>query len=262
MTRRHPAAFVADEIRKDLKTKVIGRRVVVLAEAASTQDEAKAQAATSPRSGTVIFADAQTRGRGRFRRVWQSEPGKDLTFSVVLRAPHHEVNPSLVTVTASVAVCEAVVQSAKIPAEIKWPNDVLVGGKKLAGILVERTSPRFQPPAFILGIGLNVNSKPPLATATSLSAEAGREFDRVTLARELLRELDYWFEEAMLGNVGLIAEHWRLRSATLGMRITLIRAGRRISGRVLDISPAAGLTLQLDNGKTETFKGEQVTVYE
>jgi BirA family transcriptional regulator, biotin operon repressor / biotin---[acetyl-CoA-carboxylase] ligase len=262
MTRKKPAAFTADEIRKDLKTKVIGRRVVVLAEAASTQDEAKAEAATSSRSGTVIFAEAQTRGRGRFQRVWQSEPGKDLTFSVVLRAPHAEVSPSLLTVTASVAVCETVVQTASLPAEIKWPNDVLIRGRKVAGILVERTQPKFQPTAFILGIGLNVNSTPALATASSLSAEAGEEFDRVTLAKELLRELDYWFEEARLGNVELIAERWRKRSATMGRRITLIRAGKRISGRVIDISPAAGLTLELDSGKTETFKGEHVTVAE
>jgi len=254
--------LVAEELRHDLGTHHFGRRMIVLSETPSTQDAARAEAAKSARSGTVVFAETQTRGRGRFRREWTSTPGKDLTFSTVLRAPHHELNPSLVTVTASVAVCETLVETLNLPARIKWPNDVILADRKVAGILVERTQPKERPPAFILGIGINVNGAPPLKAATSLGEVSGEDVDRTTLARALLRSLDAWFDEAQRGHTEMIANHWRRFSSTLGTRITLIRSGHRFTGRVVDISHQLGLTLQLDDGLTMTFRGEQVTLGE
>lgn len=265
---KHPASklsesvapLVAAEVARDLGTAVIGRRVIVLDETASTQDAARREAAKSARSGTVVFAESQTKGRGRFHRKWQSAPGEDLTFSVVFRAPHDTFNPSLVTVTASVAVCETVVETLNLPARIKWPNDVMLADAKLAGILVETFHPRRHPGAFLLGIGLNVNSKPPLKTATSLKAVSGREVDRPRLAREILRALDAWFEEVRLGHTALVGNHWRRFSSTLGTRVTVVRGRHRFTGRAVDLSDDFGLTLQLDDGMTATFRGEQVTV--
>lgn len=252
--------LVADEIRAGLHTTVFGRRVIVLDETTSTQDAARREAAGSPCSGTVVFTEEQSRGRGRFHRDWQSTPGKDLTFSVVLRAPDHELNPSLLTVTTSVAVCETVVETLNLPARIRWPNDIVLAGRKIAGILVERTQPRRCPPAFILGVGLNVNSTPTLKTATSLSEVSGHEIDRLSLARELLRSLDNWFEEASRGHTDLVGNHWRRFSSTLGTRITVVRGSHRFTGRVVDISHRLGLTLELDSGLTMTFRGEHVSV--
>ena len=159
--------LVAEEVRAGLGTTLIGRRVITLDETVSTQDVARREAAGSSRAGTVVFAEKQSRGRGRFHREWQSEHRKDLTFSVVLRAPHRDSNPSLLTVTASVAVCETLVEALNLPARIRWPNDILLAGRKVAGILVERTAPAHQPPAFLLGVGVNVNSRPVLESATS-----------------------------------------------------------------------------------------------
>ena len=252
--------LVAREIRDGLGTDVFGRRIVVLDETTSTQDEARHEAARSSRSGTVIFAETQIRGRGRLQRKWQSTPGEDLTFSVVLRAPHHELNPTILTVTASVAVCETVVEVMNLPARIRWPNDITLAGRKIAGILVERTQPKEHPPAFILGVGVNVNSKPKLKTATSLGEVSQREIDRVWLARELLRSLDGWFEEAKRGHTELVGNHWRRFSSTLGTRVTIVRGGHRFTGRVVDVSHSLGLTLEMDNGLTTTFRGEHVTL--
>jgi BirA family biotin operon repressor/biotin-[acetyl-CoA-carboxylase] ligase len=252
--------LVAEEVRAGLGTTLIGRRVITLDETVSTQDVARREAAGSSRAGTVVFAEKQSRGRGRFHREWQSEHRKDLTFSVVLRAPHRDSNPSLLTVTASVAVCETLVEALNLPARIRWPNDILLAGRKVAGILVERTAPAHQPPAFLLGVGVNVNSRPVLESATSLSAVRGRDVDRQELARALLRSLDAWFEEVRQGHTQLVANHWRRFSATLGTRIT-VRSGRhRFTGRVVDLSDAFGLTLQLDDGLTQDFRGEHVTV--
>ena len=252
--------LAAEEIRDGLATDLFGRRVIVLDETTSTQDVAREEAARSSRSGTVVFAEKQTRGRGRLHRDWQSAPGKDLTFSVVLRAPHHELNPTMLTVTTSVAVCETIVEALNLPARIRWPNDIILAERKIAGILVERTQPRRHPPAFLLGVGVNVNSRPRLKTATSLAEVTGREIDRAWLARELLRSLDGWFEEARRGHTELVGNHWRRFSSTLGTRVTIVRGGHRFTGRAVDISHSLGLTLELDDGLTMTFRGEQVTL--
>ena len=252
--------LVPKEIRAELGTTVFGKRVIVLEETSSTQDAARSEAANSSASGTVVFTEKQTKGRGRFHRNWQSTPGKDLTFSVVLRAPHHELNPSMLTVTTSVAVCETIVETLNLPARIRWPNDIILAGRKIAGILVERTQPKRYPPAFLLGVGINVNSRPRLKSATSLGAVSGQEIDRVLLAREVLRSLDGWFEEVTRGHTDLVGDHWRRFSSTLGTRVTIVRGRHRFTGRVVDISDTLGLTLQLDDGLTTTFRGEQVTL--
>ncbi len=259
---KQPSAggLVATEISRGLGTGVFGRKVVVVEETVSTQELARREASKSARSGTVIFAESQTKGRGRFHRRWHSSPGEDLTFSVVLRAPHETFRPSLITVTASVAVCETVVEKLNLPARIKWPNDVMLADAKLAGILVEAFAPRSQPPAFILGIGLNVNSKPPMKGSTSLKEVSGREFDRTALAREILRSLDGWFEEAQRAHAALVANHWRRFSSTLGTRVTVLLGRQRFTGRAVDLSDDFGLTLQFERGTTMTFRGEQVTL--
>jgi BirA family biotin operon repressor/biotin-[acetyl-CoA-carboxylase] ligase len=252
--------LVAADISRDLGTSMFGRKVIVLDETTSTQDAAKREAAKSPRSGTVIFAESQTKGRGRFHRAWQSAPGEDLTFSVVMRAPREEFNPSLVTVAASVAVCETIVETLNLPARIKWPNDVMLADAKVAGLLVESFAPRRQPPAFLLGIGINVNSTPPMKTATSLKTVSGRAIDRLALARDVLRALDGWFEEVRLGHAALVGNHWRRFSSTLGTRVTVLRGRHRFTGRAVDLSDDFGLTIQLDDRLLVTFRGEQVTV--
>jgi len=252
--------LVAEEIRHELGTHVFGRKIVVLDEIGSTQDAARQEAASSSRSGTVVFAETQTKGRGRFRREWKSAPGRDLTFSVVLRSTDHEFNPSLLTVTTSVAVCETLVETLNLPARIRWPNDIILADRKVAGILVERTLPRNRPAAFVLGIGLNVNSTPTLRTATSLAEVSGSEIDRLMLARELLRTLDGWFDEVRRGHTDLVGNHWRRFSTTLGTRVTVVRGKHRFTGRVVDISHRLGLTLELDDGLTMTFRGEHVTL--
>ena len=252
--------LVAAEISRGLGTSLFGRRVIVLDETSSTQDAARREAARSPRSGTVIFAESQTKGRGRYNRRWQSTPGEDLTFSVVLRAPEGEFNPSMITVTASVAVCETIVEKLNLPARIKWPNDIMLADGKLAGLLVEVTKPRSHPPAFLLGVGINVNSTPTLKTASSLSSVSGRRIDRAELAREVLRSLDAWFEEARRGHAALVGNHWRRFSSTLGTRVTVVQGSRRFTGRAVDLSDDFGLTLQFPGGSLITFKGEQVSV--
>ena len=148
---------------------------------------------------------------------------------------------------------------------IRWPNDVIVEAKKIAGVLVEaRYGPRGR--ELVLGIGLDVNAAAPempeeiAGLATSLSEAAGEEFDRVGVAQALLLALDRWYQIKLDGDADAINRRWRELSATLGRRIVLEEHGRRYEGNVIDVDIRHGLALRLDRGTIRHFRGEQVSL--
>ena len=198
----HQELFIRPLPGRDSKPPVIGREIIVVPTVTSTNDEIEKLARDGVPEGVVVFAEEQTRGRGRMGRTWSSLRGKDLIFSVLLRPPWPPMAMTRLTVLAAVAVaravgrfCEAAHQSKAADPQsrptIKWPNDVLLDGKKVAGILVE-THDDYA----ILGIGLNVNGTgrdfPPelRSTATSLRISKGKTWDREALATELLSQLN------------------------------------------------------------------------
>ena len=250
----------AEEIQAAVHGHLVNRRIHVLDEVTSTQDVARRHAGQTDAGGLVFFAEHQTAGHGRFGRSWQSPSGRNLLFSVVLRFPHQPADPSLVTVTASVAVCEALFESMNLPVQIKWPNDVLLADRKVAGVLVEQTRPRRRAPAYLVGIGLNVNAAPDLPEAISLAEFVHRPVDRTLVACELLDRLETWYRRADAGESDDIVEHWRRHSSTLGRRITLMSAGRRYTGRVLDMDLVHGLSIQTDTASILTFRPEKATL--
>lgn len=257
--------LIAREIKRDLKTKIIGRQVTVLERVTSTNDAAWQEALSGASEGTVIFAEEQTAGRGRMGRSWLSPPRSGLLFSVVLR-PELEVRQSnLLTVVSAVAVAEALQERLGPHARIRWPNDITVRDRKVAGILVEGRS-LATGSAFVLGIGVNVRARPRefppeiRETATSLAAETGTPPERNDLARRLLASLDRWYGDLRLGEYGHIARRWRRLSSTLGERVTLLESGREFRGRVLDLSLEDGLIVRLDEGVTRIFHPSTVTL--
>jgi len=165
----------------------------------STNDEALAWAAQGAPDGAVVVADEQTKGRGRLSRKWITRPGAALAFSVVLRPSDQECQSlQLFSALAALAVQQALAKLTQLPAEIKWPNDVLVNGKKLCGILVETVWMETQVEALVVGIGVNVasSSVPPakdlLFPATCVEAEAGHEVQREELLTAILDEFFDW----------------------------------------------------------------------
>lgn len=230
---------------------------------ASTSDEAANWARDkydpAPHGG-VILADSQTGGRGRLGRQWHSPPGQNLYFSCVLRPelPIHKVPP--ITLCAGLAVCE-IVNSLGVAASIKWPNDVLVGGRKLAGVLTEMSTQAQKLEAVIVGVGINVNSIefPPELSATSLRLESGAEHDRALLLGNVLRSMDHWVErycsEGVAGLAQAFAEHSMLRGKEVRARVS----GVLIVGRVaslgedgsLEIIDAAGTVHRVIAGEVE-----------
>jgi BirA family biotin operon repressor/biotin-[acetyl-CoA-carboxylase] ligase len=213
--------------------------------------------------GTVIFALEQTAGRGRFGARWWSPPGACLLFSVALWPRAAQGAPALLTLAGAVSVAEVLRRSYRMDARIRWPNDVVVGGRKIAGILVEtRRSSRLHPTA-ILGVGLNLNVKrreipPELArTTTSVLAETGAAADATAAARSLLRCLDRWYERLRAKGPGPLIRRWRRLSSTLGKRVVLDEKGRIRRGLVTGITAAGQLAVRLDSGAQHLFRAER-----
>jgi BirA family biotin operon repressor/biotin-[acetyl-CoA-carboxylase] ligase len=257
--------LIAREIARGLDAKIVGRQVAVLDRVPSTNDAAWQEALSGAPEGTVIFAEEQTAGRGRMGRRWFSPPRSGLLFSIVLRPQLEVQQSSLLTVLSAVAVAEALQERLGLPARIRWPNDITIRDRKVAGILVEGRS-LATGSAFVLGIGVNVRGRardfPPelRERATSLAAETRAALERNGLARDLLASLDRWYGDLRRGEYGHIARRWRRISSTLGERVVLFENGREFRGRVLDLSLEDGLIVRLDEGVTRIFHPATVTL--
>ena len=254
------------ELRRTLRTRLVGRRVEVYREVDSTQEAAREAAARGAEAGLVVVAEHQRAGRGRLGRRWLSSAGRNLLASV-LTFPPEAVPATALTITSAVAVAEAVAQGLALEARIRWPNDVLLGGRKVAGILVEGVrspEPREGSPGeagFVIGLGLNVNGRPAeVPGAGSLAEAAGREVDRTTLLVAVLRALDHWYEVLLRGHSDEVEVRWRARSSILGRQVTLEKEGQHYRGRVVDLSVTEGIILELAPGVTRLFTSEHITL--
>ena len=220
MTDPLPAEFADALDRVGPQLPPLGRRVLFFHTTASTNDVALALAAEGDREGTIVLADQQTAGRGRLGRAWHSPAGSGLYVSLVLRPARV---PGLMTLAAGVALAEAVEAATALPPDIKWPNDLLVGRRKLAGILAE-TAPG-DVPQVVVGYGINVGKQafpPDLgARATSLESELGREVDRAALCAATLAAIARRYRDLGDGRFDAILDAWRARSpSSRGARVT------------------------------------------
>ncbi|MBN1341840.1 MAG: biotin--[acetyl-CoA-carboxylase] ligase [Phycisphaerae bacterium] len=255
----------ADRIRSELPTRRIGRTVVVLNETTSTNDAAFDAAARGDADGLAVFAEHQSTGRGRLGRTWQSPRSASVLTSVLLieppEGPKSAELPGKLTLAAGVAVCEAITSAiGDVDPVIRWPNDVLVGDKKLAGILIESRPidvDRIARRAYVIGVGINCLQHrahfgaPLIEIATSLEAESRDPVSRLEVARGLLIELDRWL--AVPIDPSLLRQAWLDRAEPLGQHIRLRQAGNEFLGRTVDLDPAAGLVVELDGGGRRVF---------
>lgn len=260
-----PDRLTADDIKARLKTARIGSEILVFEETASTNDVVEHLAKSGAREGLVVFAESQTRGRGRRGRLWSSPRGKGLWFSVLLRPTLPPSAASRITVAASVAVARAIRQNCGVDARIKWPNDVMVNGKKLAGILTELRAEADEILLAILGIGIDVNCQREdfpgdvANIATSLELETGNAQDRVALAVQVLTALDECYHAA-LTNFETVADEWAKICTTLGRQITVTMGQRRIEGFAQALDGDGALLLRRDSGQVERILGGDVIV--
>ena len=260
-----PDRLTADDLRARRALRVIGSEILVFEETASTNDVVDQLARSQAKEGLVVFAESQTKGRGRHGRTWVSPRGKGLWFSILLRPKLPAMAVSRITVAASVAVAQAVRAVSGVDARIKWPNDVTVHGKKLAGILTELRGETDSITTAILGIGIDVNCGRAdfpagiAETATSLALEMGGPCDRAALAAEVLGALDDCYQMALTDFDRVIGE-WAELSTTLGKQIAVTMGPRRIEGFAQALDGDGALLLRRDNGQIERIVGGDVVV--
>lgn len=262
MTRGILTPLDPDKIRTNLKTRRIGRKIVVYSSTASTNDVAGEYVKNKNNDGLVVFAEEQTSGRGRGGNKWFGSYGDSVLCSILLT--DCELGVESLPLTIAVAVAEAIGKCAKAEAKIKWPNDIILNGKKTAGILVESKKVG-KHTAYVIGIGINCHQKRQSfptelqKTATSIDIETGRFTDRISLTRRLLVSVDHWLTVA--GENGQkVVERWGKLGTQLNQRVALVYNRKRFAGNCIGIDPEKGLILQLDTGGIRMFHTAHTTI--
>ncbi len=252
--------FSEKTIKKGLAVRGIGRSVIYHKTLPSTMDAARLAARHGAPEGTVVVAGEQTRGRGRLQRNWQTPEG-NIALSIVLY-PDVAVLPYLVMM-ASLAVVQSIEAVTGLSAAVKWPNDVLVNGRKVCGILVENEVRSDQPATAVVGIGLNTGLDPEtlgevITAATSLQAETGKPVSRAEIVRKLLEAFDgMWGPDRDLTAVHAA---WKERLATLGQRVTVTWKDTVLEATAEDVDESGALLVRGDDGELTTVVAGDVTL--
>ena len=260
-----PDALHADDLLARLgKTKIVGRDIRVFEETSSTNDVAEKLARDGVKEGVVVFAESQTKGRGRLGRKWLSPTHKGLWFSVLLRPNFRPQETTQLTVISATALRRAIKTVCSVTADIKWPNDILIGGKKVCGILTEMSAEMDRVRHVILGIGVDVNQTEFPAElrklATSLKIEAGEEISRAELAVEILRELDADYARVCAGKFSEVADEWEAACVTIGKNVTVHAGDRKFRGRAESLDDDGALLVRTEHGHLERIIGGDVTL--
>ena len=262
-----PDTLLADDLLARLgKTKIIGRDIQVFEQTTSTNDVVEKLARDGVREGVVVFAESQTKGRGRLGRKWISPARKGLWFSLLLRPNLRPQETTQLTVASATALRRAIVSQTRLQPEIKWPNDILINGKKVAGILTEMSAELDRVRHVIPGIGIDVNqdaSEFPAELrkiATSLKIEAGESFSRPALAVAILEELDEEYARVCAGKFSSIANEWVEHCGTIGRDVTVRIGDRVIQGRAESLDDEGALVLRTEHGRLQRITGGDVTI--
>lgn len=236
-----------------MSTEIVGRQIEVFDEVASTNDEARRLAAEGAPDGTVVIAERQTAGRGRYGHSWVSLPGSIL-MTVILRPEAAEVGT--ICALGVTAACSGIENSTRLAPKIKWPNDVVINDRKLCGAVSEVST------EVLLGIGVNVNADADdfpeelRESATSVREEEGRPVDRENIITAILIELDGLYALWRRGETKVLDQEWESLSDTVGRNVVVLREGLTYEGRVVKISMVEGMLLETDKGDRLWFPYE------
>jgi len=252
---RSPDLLIPSEINPLLETKWIGKKIHFFEAVDSTNTKAYEFALRGAREGEVVIAESQKKGRGRLGREWFSPPFSNLYLSVILRPkiPPHQA--SLITLMAAVATAEALRKFSGLDPRIKWPNDVLLNDRKVAGLLNEIHSEADRIHFVILGIGINLNmdesmvSKEIRSRATSLKKEMGQTISRKEFLKTLLEELETWYEVFLEEGGTIILEAWRDRAQIQGKQVNVTSFGETLRGVAIDVDSDGALILETETGE-------------
>lgn len=243
----------------------IGAKILRVKSCSSTNDLAKELALTGEKEGTAVISDEQTKGKGTKGRVWYSPRKKGLYVSIILHPPHSDI--SLLPLVAGLAVSEAIFESIGIGIRLRWPNDIIWGKKKLAGILCESGFLGNRVNYVILGIGLNVNHgredfpEEIRSFATSLKLITKKDMDAEIILGNLWRALNFWYSQFSQGRKGKIVSAFREKLIlSLGKKIIVITGEKEFSGFFRGINSQGGLVLESQGKRRSFFSAEIKTI--
>ena len=270
----------AENIKRNLATCYVGQNVVCFASTDSTNRVAKELARNGAAEGTLVIADSQTGGRGRLNRQWLAPAGSSLLMSVIFRPQLTPLQTMRVTMVCSLAIAEAIEELTALRVQLKWPNDIVIGGRKLAGILCELGLQANQLDFVVVGMGVNVNldfqdelqqypadNAPDTAQAslrslparsTSLSQELGQPLARLHLLHTLLPRIERRYDRLKAGWIP--NDEWKQRLETLHHVVTVTSDQQHITGQAEDVDADGALLLRLPDGSVTRILAGDVTL--
>jgi len=255
----------AQRIQSRLATRRVGGVVRVFDELDST-NRYVLENANDLGDGAVVLTERQTKGRGRLGRDWRCPRGAGVLCTVCMIEDTSGMDANLLSLLVPVAICDAVRDSTDVFCEIKWPNDLMVGGRKLGGILIEGRSSGESRAVYAIGFGVNClqqrgHFEADLATrATSLEMESSHPIDRTDILVRILTHLDRGLSDPGGWSPIDVCRNWKDRALPLGGRIRLLYDDRTFDGHVIDIDPTAALVVQLDQGGRRAFPAHATSV--
>ena len=245
------ATLSAESISRDLDTAIVARNVLSYGRVGSTNDIATQLATEGTQDGTLVIAEEQTSGRGRMARRWHAPGGSSLLMSLVFYPALPPAQIQRLAMVCSLGVRTGISRITGLEVELKWPNDVMIGGRKVAGLLAEASVSENEVAYVVVGVGINVNLDPAtladvLMPPTSLAHELGRSVDRIDLLRNVLRETDRRYVRLLAG--WSPRDEWASHPATLGRTVTLTQGDTEFSGVAEDVDENGMLLLRDDRG--------------
>lgn len=261
-----PDKLLPEEIGAVLHTKMIGRHICYQESVQSTNEILKKMAIAGAEDGTLCTAEEQTGGKGRLSRGWFSPYGKGLWFSLLLKPSFLPQEAPKMTLLSAVAVVRAIREVCDVKAEIKWPNDVLLEGKKLVGILTEMSAEFGHINYLVVGIGINVCVPREMVpenlrdSAISITDVSKKNFTRVELLGKVLDYMEEYYDIALKEGFGPILTQWRQYSATLGRMVKVISPDKTYTGKAVDIDKNGALLVKKHDGTVETVLAGDVSI--
>ena len=229
-------------IQSGLTTQALGQSIHILTETASTNSLGMTLAESGDPHGTVILAEQQTAGKGRLGRSWVSPPRKNIYCSIILRDPCLQKHLTWIPLATGLALSEAIQKTQTITSSLKWPNDILIRNKKLAGILCQSTSRGQSAGGVIVGFGVNVNAGPEdfpadlQTTSTSLFQESGQLCHRNRLLASMFNHLERWYDQLASHNIDTVKSAYSAACSTLGMDVRCtLKESKEIRGHATAI---------------------------
>ena len=246
--------LLSEEIKLGLNTQIIGKHVIHYDVVSSTQDIAAEMARAGAAEGTLVIAEMQEKGRGRKGRSWVSLPEGGIYLSLILRPNLMPSQVAQIPLIAGVALTKAIRETVLLQPVIKWPNDIIIGKKKVGGILTEMSSEIDGVNYVVLGIGLNVNMPASLLNkdicdiATSLIDECGAYISRTKLVQSFLREFELIYIKYLTFGFSSVKDEWKTFNNTIGSQVKISDSGTDIEGEAIDIDNDGFLLVRKENG--------------